>query len=577
MIMNKMNRKSNTLQFKSMVVLGSVYLPLIILLIFSGFYSVDLLKKKSYEMETQMIKYYIQNLDGRLENLEDYLKSYTTTNSSIQAMAFQTVYSQKYQLYKYLAYQELVNAVSASGTIDYMYIYDIRQQKCYIAGKSEKDYQTRNDLKKSLSSLFESGQKIPALWHCFESEKAYLMRNIRYGDVNIGILLKAENCIGISNYFTKDSNVLMCNEDGRCLESLLPFQAENLALNELKSDEWITIDHVRYLQVHAEAEKGDFYLVGIIPEKAVYQNVPKVYMVSGTLILIGILLIPICVMLIRKEILKPINGLTEAITLISEGRLETRARAEKNMAKELQIIYESFNYMMDQIELLQVELLEKERREQRLKLQQLHYQIRPHFFLNSLNGIYSLAETGQNAVIQQLILSLSKYFRYLLGADKSFVRIDEECSYVNSYAEIRKILQKEALTVQIAVEKEVEKGIIPPFTIMTLVENSYKHGAIANRPLYVKVAAKKSEEQGYMEITVEDNGKGFQRSVLEQLRNHKFLPNENGEHAGIYNVCERLRISYEEQVWVWFENREETGAKVILKLPFHIEGDESDV
>lgn len=573
---DRQNRKSSSLQFKSMVILGSVYLPLIILLIFSLFYSVDALKKKSYEMETQMVRYYIQNLDGRLETLEDYIRSYTTTNTAIQAMAFQNVYPQKYELYKYQAYQELVNAVSAHGAIDYMYIYDSRQEKCYIAGKSEKDYNTRTDLAESLKILFESGIKIPSTWQCFEGEKAYLIRNIKYGDVQIGILLKAENCLNISNYFTKDSNVLMCNEEGRCIDSLHPMETESLELRELKHDEWILIDNIRYLQVHTESQMGDFYLVGIIPKTAVYENLPKVYFVSGCLILTGILLIPICVILIRKEILKPISGLTTAISLITEGDMDIRALEEKNMAKELQIIYESFNDMMDQIQLLQEEILEKQKREQRMKLLQLQYQIRPHFFLNSLNGIYSLAETGQDAVIQKMVLSLSNYFRYIFGADKNFVKIAEECRYVYSYADIRKILQKEMLTVQIDADRDLDDVKLPPFTIMTLVENAYKHGAIAGRALHIWVSIEKSRDEGYMEIQVEDNGKGFSEGILEQLKEHKPLLDENGEHTGIYNVCERLRISYERQVFVSFENRESKGAVIKLKIPIEA-GGERDV
>lgn len=567
------NRRNNSLQFKSMVILGSVYLPLIVLLIFSLFYSVEALKKKSLEMETQMVRSYIQNLDGRLESMEDYLKSYTTTNAAIQAFAFQKVYPEKYELYKYQAYQELVNAVSAHGFIDYMYIYDSRQEKCHIAGKAEKDYRVKAKLAEDLKRTFGSGAKLSSTWHCFESEKAYLIRNIKYGDVQIGILLKAENCLNISNYFTPGSNVLMCDEAGRCIDSRYPMEIQSLALGELKSGEWVMIRDTRYLQVHTKSQMGDFYLAGIIPEKEVYENLPRVYLVSGSLILAGMLLIPVCVMLIRKEILKPICGLTNAITLIAEGDMEIRAMEEKNMAKELQMIYESFNDMMDQIQLLQEEILEKQKREQRMKLLQLHYQIRPHFFLNSLNGIYSLAETGQNETIQKMVLSLSSYFRYIFGADKNFVKISEECRYVYSYAEIRKILQKETMRVTIDADEELSGAKLPPFTIMTLVENAYKHGAIAGRALHVQVIVKRSGKEGYMEIQVEDDGKGFQEEILEQLKEHKPLSDAEGEHTGIYNVCERLRISYERQVFVCFENPQTGGAAVKLTIPVEREGE----
>lgn len=573
----KRNRMTGSLHFKSMAILGAVYLPLLILLLFSMLYSVNVLKRKSYETESQLIRYYTRSLDGRLENLEDYLKSYTTTNSAVQALAFSDSYPEKYQFYKYLAYQELVTAVSSYESVDYMYIYDPGRQKCYIAGNAEKDYRVRESLEKQLGLLFENGGRTAYKWNCFEAGRSYLMRDIKYGNIHIGILLKAENVINEKDYFTSDSNVLLCDEQGRCVESLFPLPEGQQDGLKPQDQEWIRIDGVRYLQVHAASTAGEFYLAGIIPQKAVYENVPRVYLVSLMLLLAGLLLIPVCVALMKKEILKPITGMTEAISLITEGDMETRAAPGKNMAEEFQIIYESFNHMMDQIGFLQEEILEKQKREQRLEQQQLQYQIRPHFFLNALNGIYGLAETGQDALIQKVVLSLSRYFRYIFGADRNFVEMEEECRYVDSYAQIRRLLQKELLSVEIALAAEAREALIPPFTVMTFVENAYKHGALANRPLHIGVKVEPDPEKEYLSIEVLDDGKGFSKEVLQALGDHRLLANTEGEHMGIFNVCERLRISYEEQVFVSFENRPEGGGLVRLRVPFYRKGGEADV
>lgn len=571
----KKHRKiTGSLKFKSMLILGSVYLPLSILLLFSMLYSVQILKQKSFETESQLIRYYIRNLDDKLESMEDYLKSYTTKNSTIQALAFPTVYADRYQLYKYQAYQELVSNVTAYENIDYMYLYDMRQDKCYIAGTPDKDPAVRENMEAGLRELFQGEEKASARWSCFQAGESYLIRTIKYGNLYLGILLKARNILKVEDYFSDDSNVLLYDAQEKYIDGLKPLSSQDAEQLELSDGEWIRIDGQRYLQVYASSRTGGFYLSGIIPRQAVYKNVLQIYMVSFTLLLLGILLIPVCVGMMRREILKPISGMTSVIAQITEGNMDSRVEPDKGMAEEFQLIYESFNQMMDEIEALQEEVLEKQKRQQKLEFLQLQYQIRPHFFLNVLNGIYGLAETGQNQIIQTMVLSLSKYFRYIFGADRNLVRAYEECQYIRSYAEIRKLLQKELLEIDIQLDREVQNVLLPPFTIMTLVENSYKHGAIANRCLHIIVSIKKDESPGYVCIRVCDDGKGFSKPVLEMLTKHRFVATDEGDHVGIYNVCERLRMVYEKQVFVSFENLLHGGSQVMLKIPLQAQEDE---
>ncbi len=568
--------KTGTLHFKAMLILCAVYLPLVLLLLFIMFYSGSVLKRKSYESQLQLMDYYMYNLDDRLENLEDYLRAYVTGNEAVQAIAFSRVYPEQYELYKYQAYQRLVEAVAGYEAIDYMYIYDSSVSRCYLAGKVEQEYAIREDLSEAVETLLEKNRSTPSEWFCFEGPQVYLMRNIKYGNAHIGILLKAENCMNMGSFFSEDSNVVLCDETGEYMESLFPLPEDSQSPAELSEGEWVEVGGQRWLQLYVASRMGSFYLAGLIPERAVYANVMELYGVSSILIAAGMLLIPVCVILVRKEILKPTRHLADTISRIAEGDTKVRAGWQENMAVEFQMIYEAFDHMMNQLEKLQEELLEKQKTEQRLELLQLQYQIRPHFFLNSLNGIYSLAETGQDRVIQELVLNLSRYFRYVFRADRSFVRIREECGYVSSYADIRKILQRDMLYVTVQFDKEIEEGLIPPFTVITFVENSFKHGAIANKRLKIEVSARRAGKE-YLEIIISDNGKGFSAEALRKLESRTMETDERGEHTGIFNVCERLRYTYRKPVFVDFANKEEGGSEVRLKIPFIRTGGQENV
>ena len=67
--------------------------------------------------------------------------------------------------------------------------------------------------------------------------------------------------------------------------------------------------------------------------------------------------------------------------------------------------------MLDTISQQKINSYEQELEIQRTQMQCLQLQIRPHFFLNCLSKIYSLAGEKQFSPIQELSLDLSAYFR----------------------------------------------------------------------------------------------------------------------------------------------------------------------
>ena len=69
------------------------------------------------------------------------------------------------------------------------------------------------------------------------------------------------------------------------------------------------------------------------------------------------------------------------------------------------------------------------------------------------------------------------------------------------------------------------------------------------------------------EIRIEDNGTGFPESVLESLKTEEDIVTEKGTRIGIRNCITRLALIYGTAAYVRFENREEGGARVVIRLP----------
>ena len=127
----------------------------------------------------------------------------------------------------------------------------------------------------------------------------------------------------------------------------------------------------------------------------------------------ALLTLPACLIWLNRFILNPLNRIVEFMKGIgAEGLPQTRL-ANDVATSEFQLIVSTFNRMLDRIEKLKIDVYEEKLSKQKAELKHLQLQLKPHFFLNALNIIHSLAQLGDCAKIQELIQYLTNYFRYV--------------------------------------------------------------------------------------------------------------------------------------------------------------------
>lgn len=165
------------------------------------------------------------------------------------------------------------------------------------------------------------------------------------------------------------------------------------------------------------------------------------------------------------------------------------------------------------------------------ELQNLRYQIQPHFFFNSLNNIYSLVETSAPKA-QQAIHGLSRMMRYLLyETSRTTVGLDEEIRFIVSYIELMKLRQTDkTLLIYSFPEIEARHWQLAPLLFIPLIENAFKHGVSAT---------KKSEIR--FEITVSGSNLLF---VGINTNYPKVDSDKSGSGIGLSNLRKRLELLY---------------------------------
>lgn len=273
-----------------------------------------------------------------------------------------------------------------------------------------------------------------------------------------------------------------------------------------------------------------------------------------------------------SQVLGPLNQLKRAMEEFSRGRLETRLDEKKHTGEEMKILFRTFNNMAEQITDLKIAVYEGRLEQERISANYMRVQIQPHFYTNILNLIYGLAQCRDYRAIQKLSMTTGAYFRYLMGEKGTFVRLGEELACVENYIEIQRLRYEGCFAFTLEAEEGLERELVLPMVLQTFVGNCIKHN-ISLVPL-LSVSVRIWREAGELYLRIADNGTGFEEEILGKIEREEDL-GAPGEHIGIRNVRERIRMFYGGKGSVTIESGK-AGSVVTVRLPEVLTEEEQD-
>ena len=186
--------------------------------------------------------------------------------------------------------------------------------------------------------------------------------------------------------------------------------------------------------------------------------------------------------------------------------------------------------------------LQKENTEAQMQL--LTAQIHPHFLFNTLNNIYSQAQT-ESPKSSKMIMGLSDMLRYILyEGQKPLVPLKQELLMITEYVNLEKIRYGNKLDVHILIPDKHNDLYIAPLLLLPFVENCFKHGT--SRVL----------QDPWINLTIE-----LKDTILVmKLMNGKANLKENIQGKpgiGINNVRQRLDLLYKDKHELQIREEEE--------------------
>lgn len=535
--------------FWKMAAVRTILLIIICILPLNIFVLVDALNM-TREVKTQVslstknvADAYINTLDNLMENT-DYLLYDLTSNNSDMLKLFMQAGDTDYENSRYRCIWKLNDLTQLRSEGDGIFVY-LTKTKDLILSINTAYTKSRSALSEFFSN--EDNMALTKRWHIEDiGGQQWLVRIVQRRDSYYGAVINLdihrENLMGDLNYESGNAWFSEGAEDEASGQVLITSHSDNaeLALN-------ISLSSQEILSRLSYTKKGAFLLA---------------------IIFFG--MIPVLYTFMRKMLLNPVKCLNNAHFQL-QNNPDYRITEHANTL-EMDGAYDSFNEMADNIRTLKIENMEKELAKNKMELDNLQLQIRPHFLLNTFNLIYVLSERKNYGAIRELILYLSDYFRYIYRSTKALELFDKELRLIEGYINAANIRYPGLIHMIYQIDPEVHMMRVPPLLIHNFIENSINHGMVQDQPLHITLFAGYAD--GVVTFQISDDGAGMDRTTVEEINEDRYMGEGSRVHVGLRNSIRRLKYFYGEDASLQADSTLNEGTVFTLTIPYDLEEDE---
>ena len=571
-IMQRWYRRS--LKLKLIIGVLVLTIPLILVIIFGSQYAISVVRSQVSDSYKNLTTLYMQDIDQELEKVDKFMNGLVYSNMDLLAIN-QASNETDYYRAKISLFSLFTENLVLYPAINSFFMYSPEWNDFMTAQAVPEDYEKTLSIQDYIIQLLDNTPNLNGFysnsWEAHEIDgEFYIIHIMVADDVYFGSWQKAEHLMIPLNFisFGNMGGSMFATSEGVPMTNEIIVKDNAIQLTPISERYQLSGEENKFLIVGEGSKKGNFSLIAIIPDEQILEKLPYLEKLAFFAIVASILITPIGLYLLRKVVLVPINQLLIAMKRIREGNLSFRM-GENSTSSEFEIVNQTFNSMMSQIQELTVNVYEEKLNKQREELQRLQLQINPHFFLNSLNIIYHLAKVKDYELIKEMSQCLVRYFRFMFRSNLSFIHLKDELEHTENYLRIQELRFPGQLIYTVDVPEYLATEFVPPLIIQTFVENTIKHAVTLDHPIEVFIRGDIIEQNNrpYLKISVEDTGEGFPDEVLRGLQTNHSLTTDEGEHIGIWNVQRRIKLLYGDDAMLVFSKLQPHGASVSIILP----------
>lgn len=535
---------------------------LVLLVGFFGNYGVTVSQRREQESMDYILNMYNRNLSGALEKIEGDLQDILASQSTLQLLLDRS--SLRRWQGSYSLASLLTEKRSSTEDVDGYAVMDSVYEGFILARSSNIGYKDLGEIKKCLREMAKQDIRSSGWISAQIGEIGCLLKYYNYGGVIIAAFVTEQKIQEIlSHGQSRDQAVdfYVADSEKKIICSSNP---------EWEYGEELLFDEnpfaSRILLRAQEIMGGVYYIGGSIERGNFFEGNFYFFMILG-LLLVSLLFLLIILQFVNQEVLRPVKILSDISEKICQGNMMLRPQYIcKN--KEMSDLKDAYVTMLDTIMELKVQEYERIIQLKDSELKYMHMQLKPHFFLNALSTINSMAYQNENEDIHHFIRAFSSTIRYMFKVGLHTVSLAEEVKNLEEYLEMQRFLYKDSFYYYFDIPEEAKAYKIPQMLLHTFIENVFKHVMDINSfvTIFMRCSFEEHNEQEMLMIEIHSSGKYFDEKILKKINEGEETENENGG-IGLSHMKKILTILYGQEHLLLLENEEPEGTKVTVWIP----------
>ena len=581
----KVYRKKRMKSMRTVLLVAIIFiivLPVFTVSMFAYKLLNDRLYDQFHETNRQAINAVDSNMELYMDGVENLLNYAMIADELVDALCMERV-TEKGKLLQYWALSEYISKLLGSrGDVDAIRLYDSSLENVYdshvmgsISDSSGDEALIESLRERSIGCQFfgpaQSGSRGTDGLPAFQvgTKIVDVITEQVYGyllvDLNYSMLEKTFDTNGTQGDF-------LVLYDG-----LLVYDKNDMQNIGKEADEWNSAVDLTELQKQDEQNYYLYYQGAnglsyvLISEKE--ELLSSVHAAVTPLLIVSVvccLIFTVASVVIVNRVVGPLGILKSAMTEAQKNNFNNIVYVE-NTFREVQQLAICFNVM--QVEIKKLMQSEKELLQKKIESEYraLQFQITPHFLYNLLDSINCLACSYGKKDISEMILSLSRIFRYSTQQGRDMVTLKDEVNHVKNYCMLQAVRYQDRFCVEYQVPDELMETPAIKFMLQPLVENAIYHG-MSGRESGGRIVVGAIEKPEAVWVYVWDNGMGFSEEQYQNYQDYfsrretDYISGQKGQgKIGLENVHIRLRFTFgnDAGLFLWRED----GTAVCIRLP----------
>lgn len=522
-------------------------------------YSILIIRQQNIDYITNSVLLYQEDVSSKLRSIEHFIQWSIVNEPLIETM--ETTRDYQEQIKAISAFRTRVSDTQYATGKDFQYFLSLQNPDMFFNGSALKlSYADYCSLKSHFQPLIAKNALISSnySWQTMSlNEQSYFYYCLQYHNRTFFTIISAQDLLLSLPEMNLGANgqIMIADKDNHPLTG-------NLTEEELNQHSFL-LNHISF----TPEETGLPFTLHVYLDN--FGNFEKMMLIQVAVILCIVLLciiLTVFTLYLHQKVIEPIKLFSSNLAAIDND--SPLFQLPDTRILELSQANEQFKNLIHEVQRLKINIYEQELDKKRIQIAFLQQQIRPHFYLNCLTTIYSMAQIQEYKLIEEMTLMTSQYLRYLFQSDRDFVLLEQEVTHVNHYIQIQTLRYGHRFSYQCLIDEELYPLAVPPLLLITFIENALKYGVSDNQELAVTLSASVTGQENHrrLHIIIEDNGPGFDPKMLTKLNSQELLTTDMGTRIGIANATQRLALLYKDDYSIRFFNTTPHGARIEIEL-----------